>query len=94
VVQGYLAYTFFGVNPGTHTTYFTLIDAGNGKVLYTSPGQQMGGGGFFGPPRGMEGLFGQFGPHGLAGGFGHGGPFGFGPWSIPGGFMGGGGIWH
>jgi hypothetical protein len=91
VVQGYLVYTFFGLNPETHTVYHTIIDAGNGKVLYTSPGQQMDGGGFFGPLRAMGGPFGPFGPHGLAGGFGH-GPFGFGPWGTPGGFMGGGGI--
>jgi Peptidase propeptide and YPEB domain len=87
VVQGYLVYTFFGVNPETHTAYHTIIDAGNGKVLYTSPGQQMDGGGFFG----------RLGPHGLAGGFGH-GPFGFGfglgPWSVSGGFTGRDGIWH
>jgi uncharacterized membrane protein YkoI len=78
VTQGYLVYTFFGVNPGTHTTYFTFIDAGNGKVLYTSPSQQMSEGGFFGRPGALGGAFGPpGGPHGLAGGFGH-GPFGFG----------------
>jgi hypothetical protein len=53
----------------------------------------MSGGGFFGPSRAMGGPFGQFRPHGLGGGFGH-RPFGFGPWSTPGGFMGGGAIWH
>jgi uncharacterized membrane protein YkoI len=94
VVQGYLVYTFFAVNPETHTAYHTIIDAGNGKVLYTSSGQQMGGPGFFGTP-GVLG--GAFGPHGLAGGFGH-GPFGFGfgfgPWRTLGGFIGGGGMWH
>ena len=92
VVQVYLAYTFFRVNPETHTAYHTIIDAGNGKVLYTSPGQQMGGGrgGFFGTPGALGGAFGL---HGLAGGFGH-GPFGFGPWRALGGFIGGGGMWH
>jgi hypothetical protein len=95
VVQGYLVYTFFGVNPETHTAYHTIIDAGNGKVLYTSPAQQMGGGGFFGMPRALGGAFGPLGPHGLAGGFGHGpSGFGFGPWRAPGGFMGGDGTWH
>jgi hypothetical protein len=97
IVQGYLVYTFFGVNPETHTAYHTIIDAGNGKVLYTSPGQQMDRGGFFGTPRVFGGAFGPLGPHGLAGGFGH-GPFGFGfgfgPWRAPGGFMGGDGLWH
>jgi uncharacterized membrane protein YkoI len=96
VVQGYLVYTFFGVNPVTQTAYHTIIDAGNGNVLYTSPGQQMGGPGFFGTP-GAFGPIGSLGPHGSAGGFGH-GPFGFGfgfgPWKAPGGFMGGGGPWH
>jgi hypothetical protein len=94
VVQGYLVYTFFGVNPETHAAYLTIIDSGNGKALYTSPGQQMGGG-LFGASRGMEGEFGSLGPHGLAGGFGH-RPFGFGfgPWRAPGGFMGGDGPWH
>ena len=92
VVQGYLVYTFFGVNPNTHTAYHTIIDAGNGKVLYTSPGQQMDRGGFFGR---LGALGGAFGPHGLGAGFGH-GPFGFGfgPWRAPGGFIGGGGMWH
>lgn len=94
VVQGYIVYTFFGVNLGTHTTYFTIIDAGNGKVLYTSSGQQMGGGGLFGPFGLMRGPFTQFGPYGLTDGFGH-GPFAFGYWSTPGGFMNGGGrMWH
>ena len=92
VVQGYLVYTFFGINPGTHTAYHTIIDAGNGKVLYISQGQQMDRGGFFGS---LSGAFEPLRPHGLAGGFGH-GPFGFGfgPWRTPGGFMGGDGIWH
>ena len=91
VVQGYLVYTFFAVNPGTQTGYLTVVDAGNGKVLYTSPGQQMGADSI-----GTYGAFGQQGPHGLAGGFGH-EPVGFGPWRTPGGFMGGrdgDGLWH
>jgi hypothetical protein len=96
VVQGYLVYTFFGVNPEIHTAYHTIIDAGNGKVLYTSPAQQIGGGGFFGMLGALGGGFGSLGGlHGLAGGFGH-GPFGFGfgPWRALQGFMGGDGIWH
>jgi hypothetical protein len=96
VVQGYLVYTFFGVNPEMHTAYHTIIDAGNGKVLYTSPAQQIGGGGFFGMLGALGGGFGSLGGlHGLAGGFGH-GPFGFGfgPWRALQGFMGGDGIWH
>jgi hypothetical protein len=96
VVQGYLVYTFFGVNPETHTAYHTIIDAGNGNVLYTSPAQQIGGGGFFGMLGALGGGFGSLGGlHGLAGGFGH-GPFGFGfgPWRALQGFMGGDGIWR
>jgi hypothetical protein len=96
VVQGYLVYTFFGVNPEIHTAYHTIIDAGNGKVLYTSPAQQIGGGDFFGMLGALGGGFGSLGGlHGLAGGFGH-GPFGFGfgPWRALQGFMGGDGIWH
>lgn len=94
VVRGYIVYTFFGVNLGTHRTYFTIIDAGNGKVLYTSSGQQIGGEGLFGPFGLMRGPFTQFGPYGLAAGFGH-GPFAFGYWSTPGGFMNAGGrTWH
>jgi hypothetical protein len=96
VVQGYLVYTFFGVNPETHTAYHTIIDGGNGKVLYTSPAKQIGVGGFFGMPGALGGGFGPLGGlHGLAGGFGH-GPFGFGfgPSRALQGFMGGDGIRH
>jgi hypothetical protein len=47
----------------------TIVDAGNGKVLYTSHGQQMG-------PFGIP-MFGEFGPSrlGVFGGFWN-GPFG------------------
>ena len=76
VVQGYLVYKFFAVNPTTHTGYLTIVDAGNGKVLYTSQGQQMGGSS--GTPEAMGGAFGGRPLHGGfrgGGGFGH-GPFG------------------
>jgi hypothetical protein len=86
VVQGYLVYTFFGINPETHTAYHTIIDAGNGKVLYTSSGQQMGGGGLFGRPGAPSGAFGPVRPYGFG--------FGFGSWISSGEFMGGHGIWH
>jgi hypothetical protein len=56
VVQGYLVYKFFAVNPTTHTGYLTIVDAGNGKVLYTSQGQQMGG--HFCIPGAIGGAFG------------------------------------
>ena len=77
VVQGYLVYKFFAVNPTTHTGYLTIVDAGNSKVLYTSQGQQMGGSS--GTPEAMGGAFGGRPLHGGfrvgGGGFGH-GPFG------------------
>jgi hypothetical protein len=71
VVQGYLVYTFFTVNAQSNTGFLTVVDAGNGKVLYTSEGQQMGS---FGIP-----MFGAFGPSRFPGfgGFWHGT---FGPW--------------
>jgi len=74
VVQGYLVYKFFAVNPTTHTGYLTIVDAGNGKVLYTSQGQQMGGSS--GTPEAMGGAFGG---RTLHGGLGGGGGFGHGP---------------
>ena len=36
VVQGYLVYTFFVVNAQNKMGYLTIVDAGNGHVLYTS----------------------------------------------------------
>ena len=38
MVQGYLAYTFFVANTANQTGTMTVIDAGNGQVLYTSEG--------------------------------------------------------
>lgn len=71
VIQGYLVYTFAVV--GNQTLYKTIIDAGNGQVLYTSQGHPVGsfGAGPFGHPRG---------PFGFGfGGFGYGNNF-FGHW--------------
>ena len=34
VEQGYLVYKFFAINPTNHTGYKTIVDAGNGAVLY------------------------------------------------------------
>jgi hypothetical protein len=71
VIQGYLVYTFAVV--GNQTLYKTIIDAGNGQVLYTSQGHSVGsfGAGPFGHPRG---------PFGFGfGGFGYGNNF-FGHW--------------
>ena len=74
ITQGYLAYTYLVVDPTNDTVHKVIVDAGNGQVLYTSEGKQMG-------PMGesMFGLFGdgqRRGPEGF-GPFGHGfGPFG------------------
>ena len=70
VVQGYLVYTFFVINPQNHTGHLTIVDAGNGHVLYTSQGLPMNS---FSPP-----IFVGFGPWGMNrfGGFWHGSPFG------------------
>ena len=82
VTQGYLAYTYFVVDPTNDAAHKVIIDAGNGQVLYTSEGKQMG--------SFRESMFGhgpgQFG-HG-PGQFGHGpGQFGHGPGPF-------GGFWH
>jgi uncharacterized membrane protein YkoI len=43
VVQGYLVYKFFVVaNNANQVGHLTVIDAGNGNVLYTSEGQPLG----------------------------------------------------
>ena len=43
VVQGYLVYKFFVVaNNANQAGHLTVIDAGNGDVLYTSEGQPLG----------------------------------------------------
>ena len=41
VTQGYLTYTYFVVDKAKETGYKVIVDAGNGKVLYTSEGQSM-----------------------------------------------------
>jgi hypothetical protein len=38
LAQGYLVYKFFVVNAQDHTGHLIIVDAGNGKVLYTSQG--------------------------------------------------------
>ena len=84
VTQGYLTYTYFVTNPTNDTAHKVIVDAGNGQVLHTSEGKQIGSG-----PQSMFGSFGQGREHkGFGGGsgfgpFGHG--FGFGPF---------GGFWH
>ncbi|MFZ0326672.1 MAG: PepSY domain-containing protein [Nitrososphaeraceae archaeon] len=92
IVQGYLVYKFYAVNQSSHTIYITLVDAGNGKVLYTSQGITLANG-IPGPvfPR-MFGPLGQVGPHGSGDRFEQ-GQFGFGHWRGSE-FNASGGIWH
>ncbi|HKZ61173.1 MAG TPA: hypothetical protein VJZ68_01985 [Nitrososphaera sp.] len=59
VVQGYLVYTFFVANAANQTGYLTVIDAGNGEVLYTSEGRSLG---TFG-----HSMYGHWGGHGYGG---------------------------
>src|SRR5918999_1988079 len=42
VVQGYLVYKFFVANTANQAGHLTVIDTGNGDVLYTSEGQPLG----------------------------------------------------
>jgi hypothetical protein len=90
VTQGYLTYTYIVANPTNDTVHNVIVDAGNGQVLYTSEGKQLGSLGKsmfepFGQERGHEGFGGGwFGP------FGH----GFGPLHSGGGFGPFGGFWH
>ena len=63
IEQGFLVYRFFVMDTESETSYFVLVDAGDGKVLYKSKGvdfKEMSGLGHdpFGP-----GKFGQFGGH-------------------------------
>ncbi len=72
LVQGYLVYTFFVANTANQTGHLTVIDAGNGEVLYTSEGQSLGS---FG-----HSMYGHWGGHGYGG---WGGPWnghGWGMW--------------
>ena len=69
VAQGYLTYTYFVVDPAKETGHKVIVDAGNGKVLYTSEGIPIGSFGHLGHSGKL-----MFGP------FGHGG---FGPWRAP-----------
>lgn len=90
LTQGYLTYTYIVANPTNDTVHRVIIDAGNGQVLHTSEGKQIGSLGKsmfepYGQERGNEGFGGGwFGP------FGH----GFGPFHNSGGFGPFGGFWH
>lgn len=102
VDQGYLVYKFFSINSVNHTAYKTIIDAGNGAVLYKSDGIQFRD--FFNKSSDQS-----IGWHIIPGftseyGYGQGAvqdhkPFGFGHWKGPWGFHGHGGNngvgpWH
>lgn len=91
VDQGYLVYKFFAINPTNHTGYKTIVDAGNGVMLYKSEDIQMMN--FFDKSgdldMGWHGMPGFSGEHG----YGHGQEhehksFGFGHWKGPWGFHG------
>jgi len=57
IVQGYLVYTFMVSDTANDTGYLVIVDAGNGQVLYTSPGHTMSG--IFGFGGGERGMFGK-----------------------------------
>ena len=75
VTQGYLTYTYFVSNPTNDTVHKVIVDAGNGQVLHTSVGKQIGSEAqsmfeSFGQRKGHEG-FGGGGGFGPFGGFWH-----------------------
>lgn len=70
MTQGFLTYAYLVADQTNDTVHKVIIDAGNGQVLYTSEGREIGS---INPQ-----MFGPFG-HGKAHGFGGGGPWhGFG----------------
>jgi hypothetical protein len=81
MVQGFLVYKFFVAGIANQTGHLTVIDAGNGQVLYTSEGQPLG-------------SFGHSSMYGHWWGGGHG--EGYGRWHGPGEMYGGpgGGLWR
>ena len=76
VTQGYLTYTYLVANPTTDAAHKVIIDAGNGLVLSTSEGKQIGSwdqsmfGGSFEHGREHK-RFGGYGGFGPFGGFWH-----------------------
>jgi uncharacterized membrane protein YkoI len=91
VTQGHLTYTYFVSNPTNDTVHKVIVDAGNGQVLHTSVGKQIGS-----EAQSMFESFGQRKGHEGFGGGGGFGPFGhsFGPFGGGGGFGPFGGFWH
>ena len=86
--QGYLTYTYLVVTPTNDTAHKVIVDAGNGQVIQTSEGKQLGS-----VARSMFGSFGEGIGHERLGGISGFGPFGhgFGPFHNNGGL---GGFWH
>ena len=86
--QGYLTYTYLVVSPANDTAHKVIVDAGNGQVIHTSEGKQLGS-----VARSMFGSFGEGIGHERLGGISGFGPFGhgFGPFHNNGGL---GGFWH
>lgn len=86
--QGYLTYTYLVVTPTNDTAHKVIVDAGNGKVIHTSEGKQLGS-----VARSMFGSLGEGIGHERLGGISGFGPFGhgFGPFHNNGGL---GGFWH
>jgi len=85
VTQGFLTYNFKISNPANNTISKVIVDAGNGKVLYTSPGKSINSTQFAmkGMNDGFRGHYGfgggqwkqghwSFGGHGMNDGFGGG----------------------
>lgn len=88
MTQGYLTYTYLVVSPTNDTAHKVIVDAGNGQVIHTSEGKQLGS-----VARSMFGSFGEGIGHERLGGISGFGPFGhgFGPFHNNGGL---GGFWH
>ncbi len=63
IEQGFLVYRFFVMDTESETSYFVLVDAGDGKVLYKSEGIDFKGMHGFGPGQFGPGKFGHFGGH-------------------------------
>jgi hypothetical protein len=75
VTQGYLTNTYYVINPTNNRAHKVIVDTGNGQVLYTSEGKQIGS---WSPSmfksyehgRGHEGIGYGLGPFGVGSGFG------------------------
>lgn len=59
IVQGYLVYAFTVVDTSNNNAYIVIVDAGNGQVLYTSPGHAVGS--MLGLGSAQEGMFARHG---------------------------------